>query len=345
MNITFPMLAISHHGGVRVLISLINNLSDNGHNVRIVSTTKNESPYNINKNVKIDVVFSSFKSNKIKYILFFLFSFFYLKSDLIVANHFLTVFPTKLASIIYRKKGIFFVQGFEAECIHTKYSILNKFLLWLNNISFGLLPVISANKYLSARLSQYTRIELEYNLGVSKKWLLSKSDMKCDSKVFDVAYFARFEKNKGLDRFLDIVNVNKNISYLCISQDKTILEKLHSIENITTVRPKTDEELYSYIDMSKILLLTSYKEGFALPPLEAMFRGVPLIYFECGGPSVYANEYNSIKIKTYSEFRMAVKNIKDDYFQYRMAALDTANDFILENSFLMVNLYLDKDYK
>src|SRR5690625_7346132 len=44
------------------------------------------------------------------------------------------------------------------------------------------------------------------------------------------------------------------------------------------------------MDRCRIFLLASEHEGFALPPLEAMARGLAVVTFPAGGPSVYVKK-------------------------------------------------------
>lgn len=335
MDIKFIILSLTHHGGVKVLIQLANYMSSVGFNVEIITSTKNLSPYHINKDVKITTIFNSIANKHIRFVFFSIFSPFYLKSDLVIASHFFTVFPAKLGSLIYKARAFFFVQGFEAECFNIESGVIRKFFILLNDLAFKLLPVVSANKYLSMRLRNVCKVAHDFNLGVPLKWLI-KSDIHV--KNHDVVYFLRSEKNKGLDRFIDIANKNKHIKFLCVGQDRSVFDGLNGTGNILFFKPKNDSELYQAIDSSKVLLLTSYKEGFSLPPLEAMFRGVPLIYFDCGGPSVYTDLDNSVEIKCADDFHRAFTMIDTNYAFYKEAALNTAKKNILEDS---LKLFLD----
>lgn len=336
MNIIIPMLALTPHGGNRVLIQIANFLCEKGHEVTLITTTKNQSPFVISDKVNVNVIFNRYKNKHIRFLMFILFCPIYFRCDIVISNHFLTYFPAQLSTFFFRSKNLFFVQGVESECFDSYSRPLKYLLRGLNELAFKSKYLITANPYLSRRVRQYTSISHEFNLGISKKWLRKSSV----HKEYDIIYFARDECNKGLDRFLDIYSLNSELKYLCISQDEKLLKKLSNNHGVEVYKPCSDSDIYNCLDKSKVLLLTSYKEGFALPPLEGMFRGVPFIYFDCGGPSVYANFNNSILINKSSEFKESFKKIDSSYDFYSRSCVTTAKEFVLEDSLLRLNEHI-----
>jgi len=330
MNITIPILAITPHGGNRVLVELANYLTEQGHEVTLLSTSENNSPFIMNDNVKLKVIFGFLKNKHVKFLLFIFFSHLFMKDGTIIANHFLTAYSAKLSRFFFKTKSVFFVQGIESECFDDYPKFISFFMRIINKNAFNFGNVISANPFLSLKLKEMkVDIAYEFNLGVSKKWILKS---KCKHE-YDVVYFARPEHNKGIDRFYEILSKNRDISFLCISQDENILRTLSLENNVDVRKPSNDLELYNCLDISKVLLLTSYFEGFSLPPLEGMARGLPLIYFECGGPSVYSNKKNSILISHSSSFNISYSLILNDYEKFSNEAFSTAKKFEVEGAF------------
>ena len=330
MHITIPMLAITPHGGNRVLIELANYLAGQGHEVTLLSTSKNNSTFVLNYNVKLKVIFGFVKNKHIRFLFFILFSHFFMKNGIVIANHFLTAYSAKMSQVLFKTKSVFFVQGIESECFDDYSRFISFLMKKINRYAFNFGNVISANPFLSLKLKEMqVNISYEFNLGVSKKWI-SKSECKHE---YDVVYFARPEYNKGIDRFYEILKNNRNISFLCISQDEKLLRDLSLENNVDVRKPSSDLELYHCLDISKVLLLTSYFEGFSLPPLEGMARGLPLIYFECGGPSVYATQNNSILISHSSNFNASYLEILDNYELFSNGAFSTAKKFEVEGAF------------
>ncbi|EFH5474660.1 glycosyltransferase, partial [Escherichia coli] len=78
--------------------------------------------------------------------------------------------------------------------------------------------------------------------------------------------------------------------------------------------PENDQELISLIDKCKIYLLTSSQEGFSLPPLECMARGVIPVVFECGGPEIYIEDgLNGFIVNTIDEASETILKLVKSY--------------------------------
>lgn len=330
-----PMLEMTSHGGNRILIRIANYLVNRGEKVKIITTKHDLTSlnYTISEQVEIVKIFDSIHSRACRWFLFLLFSPFYMKGRVVLANHFLTFFPSKISSYIFNSKCFYFVQGIEFECYMGNMKF-DWFLKWLCLLSYKSKNIISANDYLTSQLERLTKINFEFKLGIDKPLNIKNKPM------YDIVYFARPEKFKGLERFLDIVNKNRELTYLCISQDKQLLLKLNDIPQVTVISPKNDNELAENIVKGRISLLTSYYEGFSLPPLECMSYGVPLLYFECGGPSVYVSNSNSQLLSCTNDFSEKYQVIIDNYEYYSQASVMTGEKFNIESSLNRLYIHL-----
>lgn len=328
-----PMLEITPHGGNRILIRIANYLTSRGTNVKIVTTKYDPVSlnYTISKQVEVVKIFAGINSRACRWLLFLLFSPFYMRGKAVLANHFLTFFPSKISTYIFNSKCFYFVQGVEYECYIGNIKF-DWFLKWLCLLSYKSKNIISANDYLTSQLECFTNVNFEFKLGVDSPLNIKQTPM------YDIVYFARPEKFKGVNRFIDIVNKNKELTYLCISQDKELLLKLSELKQVTTVSPDNDFELAQNIVKGRISLLTSYYEGFSLPPLECMNYGIPLLYFECGGPSVYVSPSNSELLSSTNDFSKKYQTIMGNYNQYAQESFATSKKFNIESS-------LDRLYK
>lgn len=307
------MLEVGPHGGCRVLIQLANYLISKSCNVTILtSKVHRDTNYKIDDKVIIKVLFSSVSFKYFRWFLFCFFSSFYIGKGFVIANHFLTVIPSFFSKLHKRNKVLYFIQDIEFE-FYKQYRFFGYFLKKICVLTYAFKPIVSANPYLSSRLLEYTNVDFDFNLGVDIDYI---SNFKEDQKKYDVVYFLRNEVHKGRDRFDDILSKNKDLKFLCISQNKSLLKKYEDIENVSILTPISDGMLFSSVSKSKVLLLTSYHEGFSLPPLEAMCLGVPCILYPCGGPSVYSNKSNSVLISDSDDFSAAFIEVdcKYDYF-------------------------------
>lgn len=337
-KIYIPMLSITPHGGNRVLLKIASYLASSDFDVTIVSTSKNKTKYELSELVNIKVIFGNIKNKYIRFVLFLICCPFYMKKGGIISNHFLTFYPSYFAQCFFKSKNIFFIQGIEAECFNEYPRIIQFILKKINYFAFKIADNVSANKFLTKRVEKYGDVCYEFNLGIDAKYF--NDNIK--DKKYDIIYFLRREKNKGLNRFEKIISNNEKLKFLCVSQDFSLLDEMNNkYSNLNVCCPMDDDELFELIDSSKVLLLTSYNEGFSLPPLEAMFRGVPLIYYDCGGPSAYATVENSIIIKVSQDFTQAFRKIDDNYITYEKACYITSKKYIIDESLYDFKVFLD----
>jgi len=294
-TITFPLLALSLHGGNRVLIELANQLANSNYDVEIIIPKGNYfTSYEINKNIRIIEAGVDLKIRKLNYIFFLFYFIFRLPRKFIIANYFLTVPAAYFASRFLGGKYIFIVQDLEYLFFKQPFRFFfKKIFKWC--IDKG--QLISANPYLTQQIKSLYKHSpnLEINIGPSDNFFIKP--MTSTYKKYDIIYFLRDDPHKRIDlfdKFLEINNRKYNI--LGVTQNLKLKDKYK--KHLEVVIPKNDLELIDLFDQSKILILTSQHEGFSLPPLEGMARGVPPVLFECGGPSTYCkNNYNSILIQ------------------------------------------------
>lgn len=338
MNVKIPSLALTPHGGGRVLVEIANKLVEDGNSVEIVTSNYPGSiPFELDQRVLIRKIGPKSSSKAVCVIFYLLLSPFYMRKSIILANHFLTVIPSWIAGFM-SSRYIYLVQDIE-------YRFFINPIQWPLRIlcrwTYQKGKIVAANAYLAMQLKNYNNILITLKLGISSVFFTEKNKNKV--KIYDVVYFIRGQQHKRLDRFENLLNKfeKKNFKTLCISQDTDLLRKFTG--RVTTCTPKNDLELIDAIDNAKVMLLTSEHEGFALPPLECMARGLPAVLYECGGPSIYAkNGINAyvipISIDEETASNMVVENISalisDEQLYIEMSnnAKSTALDYRLDNA-------------
>lgn len=298
-RVAIPLINLSSHGGVRVIVELANFISKRGYDATIVIPRgKNSTHFKLSAEVSIEEVGPYVKWKIPAYALYLAtLPFFLRKYDLILANFFPTYFPSILASLLYRSKIIYFVQGIEMTYSGCRGLFLN---LLCRLTYFYKKIIIAANPSIEEKIKEMNGIGSPkgVNIGLSDVFFEQTLPNKAAKRAFDVIYFLRHESWKRSDLFYELhselARLIPSLRILCISQDEKLLEYAAS-RGLDTCKPADDLELISCIDNSKLMLLTSSYEGFGLPPLECMSRGVPAVVFECGGPSVYIiNNVNSV---------------------------------------------------
>lgn len=297
-SVLIPVLGFTRHGGTRVIVQIANYLSNNGWQVTIVGPNYFSNFYTVNDKVKV-VTLGPFIKNKILRWCLFCIQLVFYKCDakVVMATHFVTYWPSKLLSILSGKIIYYFLQDIEYSGFSGLLFAIAKplFISTLRDPK----EVIAANLYLYERLAKWLHPEFIFELGIDDNFVNKATDRP--GRNFDVVYFLRHEGYKGLDLFTSIADVlyEKKLNVLLISQDIDLLNKYRELYGFQCASPLNDDELICLLDSCKTMLLTSSHEGFSLPPLECMARGVIPVTTDCGGPMLYCrNGFNSVVVNS-----------------------------------------------
>jgi len=337
-KIAIPLINLSSHGGIRIIVELSNFLSKAGNSVTfIIPKGKISTTYHIDPNVKIVEIGPLVKNKYLSYFLYLLLLPFYCsKYDVLVANFFPTYYPALLGSKISRAKFFYFVQGIETT-YKSPLSIPLNLLCRTTYISAA--PIIAANGFLRDTLFSRFQIKVK-NINIGLSSIFFESPPLKEEKKYDLIYFLRHEPWKRRHLFYEITTIlrasRSNLKILCVSQDDALLREALEF-GMVAHKPSDDTDLIHTIDKAKVMLLTSSYEGFGLPPLECMARGLPAVTFDCGGPSVYIrNGENSFIVETASQAANLINELLDDEnFRKRIgaAAMSSAENFKNEVGF------------
>jgi glycosyltransferase involved in cell wall biosynthesis len=288
LRIAIPVISLSAHGGVRILVALANYLARQDCEVTILLPAgRMTSPYPVAPAVGVKECGVRIKSKAVSYALFLATLPFYLRHyDVAVPNFFPTFFPSVAAKALFGTKFVYFIQDVESKYKGGPGSILNKLCLLTYRHNDH---AVAANKYLAGALERISAKPFRYiNIGLSEQFFVPGPAGA--EKAFDVLYFLRAEPWKQKDVFFsllkDLRKIRPDLRTLCVSQDEQLLQ-VAAEAGCSTVKPRDDSSLIAAIDSAKVMVMTSSLEGFSLPPLECMARGVPAVTLECGGPSSY----------------------------------------------------------
>jgi glycosyltransferase involved in cell wall biosynthesis len=306
LHVVIPMLSARWHGGARVLLQVANHCISRGHRVTILCPRGHfSSNYELDSRVIVRQPGIRTGWKPLDYLGFLLAVPFVLPRDAIaIANFFVTYFPVRLAALLRGTPYLYLVQDIECKYEGVGGWILNQAC----KATYADRHVVAANPHLSARLAREFGCRCE-SIQVGPAEIFYQNPA-IRTKEFDVIYFLRREPWKGLDRFRRFLALSgRRVSVLCISQDQPLLDEMRGA-GLVCRKPANDEELIDCIDSARVLLYTSYKEGFALPPLEAMARGVPPIMYRCGGPDSYLrHEVNGLYVRDEAEALETVSRV------------------------------------
>lgn len=330
MRVSIPIINISWHGGTRVLVQAANYFARQGAEVTVLcSRGRYASPYRFGGGVALKQVGIRTPFKYLDYVIFLLaLPFAFPRGSLPVATFFVTYLPVRLAALLRGTPYIYFVQDIESKYHGFSGLLLNSFC----NMTYGDANIIVTNSHLQERmLREFGRRCRLIQVGPGETFYRSTT---AAAKRYDVVYFLRRERWKGLERFQEFLRLSAGrLTCLCLSQDQALFEAVR-FPGVECRKPTGDEELIAYIDSARVLFFTSHEEGFALPPLEAMARGVPTVLFRCGGPDAYIRDgHNGFYVQDERQAVDVITRLTTDESAYERAsreAVATAAQFRLD---------------
>jgi len=327
------MLGLTPHGGNRVLVAIANALVQAGYQCTIVCPVHEPNlPFALDSRVRVQQIGPRLGSKALRWIFFVAHAASFLRGKNILANHFLTALAAQLADGRRSHRTVYLVQDIEFKFYPGMIRALARQLC---RFTYELPNLLPANRYLEKELKSFGCNCLRpVDLGIAPLFFTQPNETV---REFDVVYFLRRDHHKRLDRFeaiLDVLSL-RGITVVGISQDEELLARFRP--RLTAVRrPASDVELINILDSARLLLLTSDQEGFSLPPLEGMARGLPAVMFPCGGPSVYARHGENAEIivtETAEDATEAIERIltKPEYYtSLSQNAISTSREFSFE---------------
>jgi len=163
--------------------------------------------------------------------------------------------------------------------------------------------------------STYTRdIILSYNkdakitvtgVGVDQNIFYPRKSRMIDSRdrhiVMAIIRSAKFKGGDIALKALNIINREMPIHAILVSERHVVERLFKEIKpefTYTIFRRVDDETLAKLYSSADVFIFTSYKEGFGLPPLEAMASGTPVVTTDCGGIRDYVIDgYNALLVR------------------------------------------------
>jgi glycosyltransferase involved in cell wall biosynthesis len=295
----FFLPSIKSGGGTRVIFELSNQLASLGYGVKIIYPNNNNdiASYSTDDRIKFEPV-GEFAVTSLKkvYNLFSLLS--HSNKSILKNSESILVFTDPIMSIFLpfvRKKNLYrFVQADDYSIFDDLFILKNNFFLFV----FKFLTKISYNynvkfffnsRYSYNKFIQVSRKKIDCNIvspSINHKIFFNKNIRK-DNQV-NLCLIARKHPMKGFIDFIKPFNLGKihGVDNVYVISHDDLSE--FDLSNVTLIKPKNDEEIAYFMNISHIFISTSWWEGFGLPALEAMACGCAVILTDAGGVNEYA---------------------------------------------------------
>lgn len=300
-KVIFLLLSIKTGGGNRVVIELANELVLQDMQVDIVypNNSTDVNTFDVSKKINFIKIGNSAngKIDKLKN-LFSVFNYLsknYKKENIIFTDPIMSLFiPIVRNNNLYR-----FIQADDYRIFDDLMILRNKCFLALYKILTKLsyryeVRYLFNSKYTYKKFVEIAKKDIEYKLvypSVSHEVFFNK-DIRKTTEV-NICLVARKHPLKGFIDFIKPFNAGNmhEISNVYIISHDDLSD--FDLSNVTLIKPKNDEEISYYMNISHIFISTSWWEGFGLPPLEAMACGCAVILTNAGGVNEYAVPYEN----------------------------------------------------
>lgn len=290
-------------GAERVLINLVNNISDSKYEVTVLSLfDEGENKKYLHQNIKYKYIFKkTFRGNSYLLNLFparILYKMF-IKDEYDIEIAYLEQLPTKIlaGSTNHKAKKIAWLHTDPKNIYELTKSIKGIRDVKWNYQQYDCIVGVSktAINSLQQMIGMKEKMCVKYNT-IETKTIIAKSnepiiDIKMDKNKFNIITVGRLTKAKGYDRLLRICKKLKdnNLDYHMYILGKGELESnlqkfitnnnLHN--NVTLLGFK--ENPYKYVKNADVFICSSYQEGFSTAVTEALVVGTPIITTLCSG--------------------------------------------------------------
>ncbi len=263
MKVVIPVGALHVGGGCRVLAGLANTLHAAGHDVDVVIPEAAPLEYALSCNV---VKVPQLSAETIPY------------GDVVLPNFYSTFAPAYAA---WPKQCVRLSLGFEP--------------LWVPDPEVALwtyatgVPVISISNWLAQQIQIAVNVPSRVvNLGVNQRVFHPKGKKRHHHEKI-ILYMARDpDAGYALKGFADFQEAMQKFSRRYKGKYCVYMicpERVLTLDGIPhkTFQPKSDREIAHLYRRADVFVSTSWFEGFALPPLEALACGTPVVTTDSGG--------------------------------------------------------------
>lgn len=174
-------------------------------------------------------------------------------------------------------------------------NVFNEKMTLFTNFGFNNLCITSVSPWLNERSKASSIFKNFRNFTVLNCTNIKYEDYECNKLKKPLVLNVTPSVNnllKGFDYFKKLAELNNNFDFIVLSYDEYKKELPNNIKIINGVNNK--ELLSKYYHDADVVVITSKKETFSMPVVEALCCGTPVVGFKAGGPeSICLTDYCS----------------------------------------------------
>jgi len=307
MKIAFLLPNLQAGGGNCSQIMLANGLFDRGHDISIIVPRSSVSsipisvkPKVIEKGIKLR---NRYLSTLINYPLVTLGLYSY---DAVIVTFSILALYVYFPSILYRLKVFNYARHYDPLLLdetNIKSKLLLSIYKHISRLSYKLPFFLIVNsKWTGQTIFEHTGKNIQYDVisnGVDLSIFKPNGSVnRKDNPRKKIMAIGKNQKWKGLNDLIDALcelhNTFENFELLIMSPDKLDMKDSLPFE-VRTIHPEDDAAIAETYRKADVFVSSSWYEGFANPPLEAMACGIPVVLTDSGGVREYAvHGYNCL---------------------------------------------------
>jgi glycosyltransferase involved in cell wall biosynthesis len=304
---------------VKTLALLANAMADRGWHVRIVVPDyASESPFALSPAIDLRRVGTGSWPRPLRM------GAFYLRlaltvardTDVCLANFYLTAYCAWLSRLLHRQaRAIYFLQGDEAES-HGRLADAALFSRWfryaLARGSYRLpLPMLCVSDWLRRQVGRPDAIVVGQGIDLAVFHARQRGTPRTRVTVGTIRSAARVKGYPDVVQALSLMS-GRTFDLLVVGTEAIAMP---SGVDGRSLAASTEAEMAAFYRDCDMFVFASHREGFGLPPLEAMASGCAVVTTDCGGVSDFARHGENCLVVPTGDSRAlasAIQRLVDD---------------------------------